>query len=184
LQKVSNASKRHAYPPFADTDTASLCLGKGVYLLRGGKPMELEDFLETEVGVAVAATAALFSPRVRKTLRRGAVYGVAGALMAGDAIAGFARGVGRGAQQAAAPAAEGAEAAQAAPSRRAAKGAARKGEETSPETKNSLHGTTTEGMSPGAAASTAASISGGQATTTPADETKSGRKGREKPSNE
>ena len=145
--------------------------------------MELDDFLETEVGVAVAATAALFSPRVRKTLRRGAVYGVAGALMAGDAIAGFAKGVGRGAQQVAAStngATEGAGAVQAAPSRRAA---ARKGEETSPETKKSLHGTTTDGMSPGAAASTAASISGGQATTNPADEAKSGRKGREKPAN-
>lgn len=146
--------------------------------------MELEDFLETEVGVAVAATAALFSPRVRKTLRRGAVYGVAGALMAGDAIAGFAKGVGRGAQQAAASAnGATAEAAQAAPSRRAAQGA-RKGEETAPETKKSLHETTTDGMSPGAASSTAASISGGQATTNPADETRSGRKGREKPSNE
>jgi hypothetical protein len=141
--------------------------------------MELDDFLETEVGVAVAATAALFSPRVRKALRQGAVYGVAGALMAGDAIAGFAKGVGRGAQQVAASA-NGASA-EAAPSRRAA---ARKGGETSPETKKSLHGTTTDGMSPGAAASTAASISGGQATTNPADETKSGRKGREKPTNE
>ncbi len=146
--------------------------------------MELDDFLETEVGVAVAATAALFSPRVRKALRQGAVYGVAGALMAGDAITGFARGVGRGAQQVAAStngAAKGAEAAQATPSRRAA---ARKGEETSPETKTSLHGTTTDGMSPGAAASTAASISGGQATMNPADETKGGRKGREKPTHE
>jgi hypothetical protein len=144
--------------------------------------MELDDFLETEVGVAVAATAALFSPRVRKALRQGAVYGVAGALMAGDAIAGFARGVGRGAQQVAASAnGATAETAQATPSRRAA---ARKGEETSPQTKTSLHGTTTDGMSPGAAASTAASISGGQATTTPAEETKGGRKGREKPTNE
>ncbi|HEU5367826.1 MAG TPA: hypothetical protein VFU69_05165, partial [Ktedonobacterales bacterium] len=148
---------------------------------------ELDDFLETEVGVAVAATAALFSPRVRKALRQGAVYGVAGALMAGDAISGFARGVGRGAQQVAAstngagaPAAEGAEAAQATPSRRAA----RKGEETSPQTRSSLHGTTTDGMSPGAASSTAASISGGQATTNPANGSTSGRKGREKPTHE
>ncbi len=66
--------------------------------------MALDDFFETEVGIAVAATAALFSPKARKALRRGAVYGVAGALMAGDAIAAFARGVGRGAQQAAASA--------------------------------------------------------------------------------
>lgn len=143
--------------------------------------MELDDFLETEVGVAVAATAALFSPRVRKALRQGAVYGVAGALMAGDAISGFARGVGRGAQQVAASTnGAAAEAAQATPSRRAA----RKGEETSPQTKSSLHGTTTDGMSPGAASSTAASISGGQATTNPANGTTSGRKGREKPTHE
>jgi nucleoside phosphorylase len=66
--------------------------------------MALEDYFEAEVGIAVAATAALFSPKVRKVLRRGAVYGVAGALMAGDAVVGFAKGVGRGAQQAAASA--------------------------------------------------------------------------------
>ncbi len=66
--------------------------------------MALDDFFEAEVGVAVAATALLASPRVRKALRRGAVYGVAGVLRAGDAMTSFARGVGRGAQQAAAPA--------------------------------------------------------------------------------
>lgn len=146
--------------------------------------MELDDFLESEVGIAVAATAALFSPRVRKVIRRGAVYGVAGALMAGDAITGFARGVGRGAQQVAAPTNGAApEAAPATPSRRAPQGAARKAEETMPES-NSIHGTTTAGMSPGAASSTAASISGGQATTNPADQAKSGRKGRETPTHE
>ena len=37
--------------------------------------MALEDFLDSEVAVAVAATAALASPRVRGVLRRGAVYG-------------------------------------------------------------------------------------------------------------
>ncbi len=62
--------------------------------------MEIEDFFEAEVAAAVAATAALFSPKVRGFLRRGAVYGVAGALKAGDAVTGFARGVGRGMQQA------------------------------------------------------------------------------------
>lgn len=62
--------------------------------------MALDDFFEAEVGVAVAATALLASPRVRKALRRGAVYGVAGALKAGDAMTSFAKGVGRGAQQA------------------------------------------------------------------------------------
>jgi hypothetical protein len=61
--------------------------------------MEVEDFFEAEVAAAVAATAALFSPRVRHVLHRGAVYGVAGVLKAGDAVAGFARGVGQSVQQ-------------------------------------------------------------------------------------
>lgn len=73
--------------------------------------MAAEDFLDAEVGVAVAATASLFSPRVRKFLRRGAVLGVAGALMAGDVVVGIARGVARGAQQAASSASSGAKAA-------------------------------------------------------------------------
>ena len=67
--------------------------------------MALEDYLESEVVVAVAATAALFSPRARKVLRRGAVYGVAGALMAGDALSSAVRNAAPGVQQAAASAA-------------------------------------------------------------------------------
>ena len=67
--------------------------------------MALEDYLESEVVVAVAATAALFSPRARKVLRRGAVYGVAGALMAGDAVSSAVRNASTGVQQAAASAA-------------------------------------------------------------------------------
>ncbi len=67
--------------------------------------MALEDYLESEVVVAVAATAAVFSPRVRKVLRRGAVYGLAGVLMAGDAVSSAARNVAPGVQQAAATAA-------------------------------------------------------------------------------
>ena len=63
--------------------------------------MELEDFLEPEIAVVAAVAAAVFSPQVRGWLRRGAVYGMAGALMAGDVVTGFARGVGRGMQQAA-----------------------------------------------------------------------------------
>ena len=35
--------------------------------------MAVEDFFEPEVGIAVAATAALLSPRVRGALRQGAV---------------------------------------------------------------------------------------------------------------
>ncbi len=65
----------------------------------------MEDFLEPQVAIAAAVAAAVFSPRVRGVLRRGAVFGLAGALMAGDAVAAFARGVGRGVQQAGASAA-------------------------------------------------------------------------------
>ena len=66
--------------------------------------MALDDFLESEVAIAVGATAAVLSPRVRGVLRSGAVYGLAGALIAGGAVSSVARGVGRGAQQAAASA--------------------------------------------------------------------------------
>lgn len=64
--------------------------------------MALDDYVESEVAIAVAVTAAALSPRVRGILRTGAVYGLAGVFAAGDAIGAFARGVGRGAQQAAA----------------------------------------------------------------------------------
>jgi hypothetical protein len=50
-----------------------------------------DDFMESEVAVAAAATAALFSPRVRGLLRGGAVYGLAGLLTAGDMIFSVAR---------------------------------------------------------------------------------------------
>ena len=63
--------------------------------------MALEDFIEPEVGIAVAVTAAVASPGVRKVLRKGAVYGLAGILMAGDAVSTLAQGVKRGVQQAA-----------------------------------------------------------------------------------
>jgi hypothetical protein len=66
--------------------------------------MALDDFLESEVAIAVGATAAVLSPRVRGLLRSGAVYGLAGALIAGDAVASVARGAGRGAHHAAASA--------------------------------------------------------------------------------
>ena len=48
--------------------------------------MAVEDFLESEVAVAVAVTAAVLSPRVRGVMRRGLVYGVAGVLKVGDAL--------------------------------------------------------------------------------------------------
>ena len=61
--------------------------------------MELEDYLEPEIAVTAAVTAALFSQRGRQVLRRGAVYGIAGVMIAGDAIASFARSVGQGFRQ-------------------------------------------------------------------------------------
>lgn len=66
--------------------------------------MALEDFLEPEVAVTAAVTAAVFSPRARKIIRRGLVYGVAGVLIAGDALASVARNVSQGVQQAGAAA--------------------------------------------------------------------------------
>jgi hypothetical protein len=68
--------------------------------------MDVEDFLEPEVAVTAAVTAVVFSPKGRKFLRRGAVYGLAGLLMAGDALASLARGVGEGAQRVGASAAQ------------------------------------------------------------------------------
>lgn len=57
--------------------------------------MDPEDFISPEVGVTAAVVAAVASPQVRKVVRRGAVLGVAGVLMAGDAITSFARGFGQ-----------------------------------------------------------------------------------------
>jgi hypothetical protein len=56
----------------------------------------LDDLMSTESAFVAAATAAVFSPRTRETLRRGAVLGVAGALKVGDVVAGAARGATRG----------------------------------------------------------------------------------------
>jgi len=56
----------------------------------------LDDLMSGESAFVAAATAAIFSPRTRETLRRGAVIGVAGALRAGDVVAGATRGVARG----------------------------------------------------------------------------------------
>jgi hypothetical protein len=55
--------------------------------------------IEREVGIAIAATAATMSPKVRDVVRRGAVYGLAGAMRAGDVVWGTARGAARGAQE-------------------------------------------------------------------------------------
>lgn len=63
--------------------------------------MALDEFIEPEVGIAIAATAIIASPQARGFLRRGAVYGMAGLMMAGDAVMSFAQAAGRGARQAA-----------------------------------------------------------------------------------
>lgn len=60
--------------------------------------MAVEDYLEPEVAVTAAVVAAIFSPRVRKLLRRGAVYGLAGVLAAGDTAVSLSQRVGHGVQ--------------------------------------------------------------------------------------
>jgi len=72
--------------------------------------MDFEDILEPEVAAAAAITAVIASPQVRGVLRRGAVYGLAGLLMAGDAVSSFSKGVGRGIQSAATASSNGASA--------------------------------------------------------------------------
>ncbi len=52
--------------------------------------------MSTESALVAGVTAAVFSPRTRETLRRGAVLGVAGALKVGDVVTGAARGATRG----------------------------------------------------------------------------------------
>jgi hypothetical protein len=58
--------------------------------------MAVDDYLESEVAVAAAATAALLSPQVRGVLRKGMVYATAGVMTAGDAVGSVAKGAGRG----------------------------------------------------------------------------------------
>jgi hypothetical protein len=53
--------------------------------------------LDSDVAVAVAATAAVMSPRARRVMRKGAVYGVAGVLKAADQAGAAVRGVASGA---------------------------------------------------------------------------------------
>ena len=61
--------------------------------------MDFDDYLEPEVAVAVAVTAAVASPPVRRVLRRGIVYGLAGLLIARDKVASVAGSVTRGARK-------------------------------------------------------------------------------------
>jgi len=62
--------------------------------------MEFDDYLEPEVAVTAAVTAAVCYPRVRKLLRRGAVYGMAGMLVAKEKISLFTQNVAQGFQEA------------------------------------------------------------------------------------
>jgi hypothetical protein len=70
------------------------------HLEKESKKMALEDFTDPEVAIVAAVAAAVFSPKVRGWLRRGAVYSMAGALVAGDAISSVARDIGKGVQHA------------------------------------------------------------------------------------
>jgi hypothetical protein len=54
--------------------------------------------IEEKMAGAVVATAAALSPRVRRIARKGAVYGLAGALKAGDVAVAAARGAARAGQ--------------------------------------------------------------------------------------
>jgi hypothetical protein len=51
--------------------------------------------LEEKTVAAIAATSAVLSPRVRRMARKGAVYGVAGIIQAGDVVVAAARGISR-----------------------------------------------------------------------------------------
>jgi hypothetical protein len=70
------------------------------HLEKESEKMALEDFTDPEVAIVAAVAAAVFSPKVRGWLRRGAVYSMAGMLVAGDAISLAARGIGKGVQHA------------------------------------------------------------------------------------
>jgi uncharacterized protein (DUF1786 family) len=54
----------------------------------------MADLFDKEVVMAAGATAALMSERARRVLRRGAVYGIAGVMSAGEAVTAAARSVG------------------------------------------------------------------------------------------
>src|SRR5260221_12494536 len=62
--------------------------------------MDLDDYVQPEIAVTAVVAAAVFSPRTRRLLRRGVVYGLGGALMAGDAVTSFSRSIGRGFKEA------------------------------------------------------------------------------------
>ena len=57
---------------------------------------EFEDFADPKIAVTAVVTAAVLSKPGRRLLRQGAVYGIAGVLMARNAVAGLGSGVSRG----------------------------------------------------------------------------------------
>lgn len=71
--------------------------------------MDLDDLFDPKVGIAVAVTAAVTSKPVRQAIRRGAVYGVAGVLIAADRLNKLGQAVSQEAQKAAGSAAEAAQ---------------------------------------------------------------------------
>jgi hypothetical protein len=50
-------------------------------------PLDVENYAEPEVAVTAVVVAAVISPPVRRTVRRGIVYGLAGVLLVGDTVA-------------------------------------------------------------------------------------------------
>lgn len=62
--------------------------------------MALEDYLEPEVAITAAVVAAVASPKGRKIIRLGTVYGLAGILAAGDTLASIGKNLGRNIQSA------------------------------------------------------------------------------------
>lgn len=58
--------------------------------------MDLDDFKKPEVAITAAAAAAILSPTVRHLVHRGAVYGVAGVLLAGRTLSATGHGVAKG----------------------------------------------------------------------------------------
>jgi hypothetical protein len=63
-------------------------------------PLNIESYAEPEVAVAAVVVAAAVSPPVRRSLRKGVVYGLAGLLMAGDKVTAAASGVACGVRRA------------------------------------------------------------------------------------
>jgi len=59
-------------------------------------PLDLESYAEPEVAVAAVVVAAAVAPPVRRTLRKGLVYGLAGALLAYDKASAVVHGAAAG----------------------------------------------------------------------------------------